>query len=240
MSFIAALKSPDPAALAFAISILLVSDLWVRVHTPPNPTPTSSKEKDRIGGLTGPIFLFTRRASVRLVGIYHAILGLTYPPAPSTICPKPENLSSYLFTWNRYTAVCILLILVAAPIRLLCFAQLGPNFTFRLDTPKKLVTTGLYAWVQHPSYTANVTVILATAALLLRKDGVAACWLPKSIVTGERFGTALRIAPWILGFFVVYALSVRVRDEEAMLKKTFGEEWEMYHKKTKRFVPYVF
>lgn len=82
--------------------------------------------------------------------------------------------------------------------------------------------------------------MLSNAALLFRKDGVVACWLPKSIVDGERFGTALRILPWLLSFFLVYALSIRVKDEETMLKKTFGGEWEVYHKKTKRFIPGVF
>lgn len=32
----------------------------------------------------------------------------------------------------------------------------------------------------------------------------------------------------------------RVTEEEMMLKKTFGKEWEDWHKKTKRFIPGVF
>jgi protein-S-isoprenylcysteine O-methyltransferase Ste14 len=35
-------------------------------------------------------------------------------------------------------------------------------------------------------------------------------------------------------------LRKRVREEETMLKKTFGNEWEPWHARTKRFVPGVF
>jgi protein-S-isoprenylcysteine O-methyltransferase Ste14 len=32
----------------------------------------------------------------------------------------------------------------------------------------------------------------------------------------------------------------RVKEEEMMLKSTFGKEWEVWHAKTKRFVPGLF
>ncbi len=38
----------------------------------------------------------------------------------------------------------------------------------------------------------------------------------------------------VIGFCV---LAIRVRDEEALLKTTFGTEWEEYHRRTKRFIP---
>lgn len=59
---------------------------------------------------------------------------------------------------------------------------------------------------------------------------MAACWLQKSIVDGEKFGMVFRIG-YLLAVVVGYwALAKRVRDEEAMLKRTFGTEWEEYHK----------
>jgi protein-S-isoprenylcysteine O-methyltransferase Ste14 len=225
---------------SLAAAILLAINLTVRCHTPPNPNPTTRKEKDGVGALTGPLFLFTRRATVYAFGIYHAFICLSYPSPPAIICRKPENLSPHLFTWNTHTIVCIVMILIAAPIRLMCFQQLGPNFTFRLDTPRKLVTTGLYSWVQHPSYTTNIIVVLANFALFERRDGVAACWLPKSVVSGEKFGTTLTVGSWVMVVIACYVLSVRIRDEEEMLKRTFSKEWGAYHKKTKRFIPYVF
>jgi protein-S-isoprenylcysteine O-methyltransferase Ste14 len=35
-------------------------------------------------------------------------------------------------------------------------------------------------------------------------------------------------------------LVVRVRDEERMLRGSFGKEWEVWHTKTGRFIPGVF
>lgn len=69
---------------------------------------------------------------------------------------------------------------------------------------------------------------------------MAACWLPKVVADGERFGAALTIGAWAMRVIVICMLSIRVRDEEAMLEKTFGKEWEVYNAKTKRFIPFVF
>lgn len=239
-SVIKAFASADRLSLSLAAAILLITYLTVLVFTPPN-IPTASREQyDRIGPLTGPVFLWTRRATLGFFGFYHAFICLNYPPSLSSICPRPENLNPKLFTWSTYSIVCIVLVLVAAPIRLVCFRQLGPNFTFRLATPGKLITTGLYSWAQHPSYTTNIIVAVANFALIERHDGVAGCWLPESLVSSEKLGTVLTVGSWTMVAIACYALFVRIRDEEAMLKRTFGEEWEAYHKKTKRFVPFVF
>jgi protein-S-isoprenylcysteine O-methyltransferase Ste14 len=42
-----------------------------------------------------------------------------------------------------------------------------------------------------------------------------------------------------LELVMVFALGVRVREEEEMLSSAFGEEWEEYARKTKRFIPFV-
>lgn len=83
----------------------------------------------------------------------------------------------------------------------------------------------------------------ANIAMLLRLDGVLGCVLPTWVV---RFGMgSTGIGPWsvllvvfsILGAFGVW---IRVKDEEAMLKKEFGKDWEEYHWRTGRFIPGVF
>ena len=69
-------------------------------------------------------------------------------------------------------------------------------------------------------------------------DGAAACVLPALIV---RQGWWLN---GVLGVWLIWMMTkliyIRVGDEEAMLKDAFGEEWEEYHRKTKRFIPGVF
>lgn len=167
---------------------------------------------------------------------YHAFLVL-YPPATSSfLCPHPSQLDKKYFTWNTYTASFIVLIFTAAPIRLLAYAQLGQNFTFTLAKPKGLVKTGLYKYVRHPSYPPLVACHLGTGALLMRWGATFGCWLPSWLAQFRRLDVGL------LGFLVVattLALSIRVREEEEMLRSEFGEEYEKYAKKTKRFIPFV-
>jgi protein-S-isoprenylcysteine O-methyltransferase Ste14 len=53
----------------------------------------------------------------------------------------------------------------------------------------------------------------------------------------------LRVWPTLLviiGVFGLFGVGTRVKDEEAMLKREFGREWEEYHRKTKRFIPGIF
>jgi len=133
-----------------------------------------------------------------------------------------------------------LLILTFGPLRLLCYYTLGPNFTFQLATPGRLTTIGLYAYLQHPSYTFQIIVLLAYTFLTLRRDGAVGCWLPGWVVESEQIGIGIKAA---LGMGLVgglWGLAIRVRDEERMLRERFGREWEDWHKRTKRFVPGVF
>ncbi|KAF8860388.1 hypothetical protein BDZ45DRAFT_588470, partial [Acephala macrosclerotiorum] len=156
------------------------------------------------------------------------------------LCPRPSNLSPQLFTWNLHTILCIALILISGQILLLSFNKLGPTSNFQLTTPKKLITTGLYSWLQHPSYTATFVIVLTNGALFQRPNGVAACWLQKSIRPTLENGRLIGGLTYLLAAVVgCWALAKRVRNEEAVLKRTFGTEWEEYHKRTKRFIPGV-
>jgi protein-S-isoprenylcysteine O-methyltransferase Ste14 len=79
---------------------------------------------------------------------------------------------------------------------------------------------------------------VGNAMFLLRVDGMVACFLP---------GWVVRQAWWVnwvlLGLNIgmgTWGTAVRVKAEEEMLRRTFGGEWEGWHKKTKRFVPGLF
>jgi len=174
---------------------------------------------------------------VFLIGLYHAIICFTYPTPPSMLCPNPTNLSPQLFTWNIHTILCITSLLICGQVLLRSFIELGPSSNFQVEVPRQLVTTGLYSWAQHPSYTATFVIFLTNGAMILRRDGVAACWLQKSIVDGERLGMVLQTGYLFAAVVGGWMLATRVGDEEALLKTTFGTEWEVYHKRTKRFIP---
>lgn len=226
---------PDAQAATLAACVLVAGYLSYKCWTPPNPAPPTPYQGDRVGRwIISQSSLDGRRGFAIVFWLSRVALTLTYPHPPKLLCPHPENLSPDHFTWSPYIILCLSLIFVAAPIRLLAFAQLGNSFTFRLARPQTLITTGLYAYVQHPSYVTNMIVLLVNLVMMLAPGGQAGCWLPSVVM--QWMGVVLLV----LGGIAVWGMSVRVRDEEEMLRKEFGREWELYHAKTKRFLPVLF
>lgn len=228
---------PDLEALSLSVCILIATYTTYLCGTPPNPTPYNSTKRDSLQTAVSPLALFVRRFANVFLGISHAYLCLTYPSPQPLLCPNPSNLAPYLFTWTPYSAIFIAIILGGSFIRLWAFSALGPNFTFRLAEPKKFITSGLYKYAQHPSYTGKALIICANLALIQRPDGIVGCWLPKGFVEAKLLWRVL-CCLMMLGSISVFRK--RVKEEETMMKDTFGEEWESWHARTKRFVPGLF
>lgn len=218
-------------SISLSICTLLCTYTTYRCVKPPNPNPTIPNSKDRVRASANPTWIGFRTKLVILIGIYHAMLCLAGPNPPRAICPQYSNISSSLFHWNPHAAFCISLILLAGRIRLLAYKQLGLDFIFTVHKPKELITTGLYHYVQHPSYAGLIALMIANRMLFERLDGVAACFLPKWIVNLRWIWMTLMIAK-TLGW-----AALRIRDEETMMKATFGKEWEDYNTRTKRMIP---
>lgn len=116
--------------------------------------------------------------------------------------------------------------LFGALLRRHCYRVLGRQFTFELGIRKdhKLVTTGPYAMVRHPSYTGGFLAV----------TGIALCHLSSGSWLVECSGLMLDSwlvwsSVWLLGFVVVVAgLMTRVQKEDAMLKKQFKEQWDQW------------
>lgn len=88
-------------------------------------------------------------------------------------------MNTALISWSAATSVPLALILcVGVPIRLVSYASLGKNFTFDLAVPDRLITDGIYQYVQHPSYTGTLVLLFSNTMLLLRIDGALSCWIP--------------------------------------------------------------
>lgn len=101
--------------------------------------------------------------------------------------------------------------------------------------PDRLTTTRLYYYVQHPSYTGLMVLLVCNAALSLRIDGVLSCWIPPRWYRGLR-KAHLVLAP--VGLAVLcFGVWTRVREEERMMWARFGVEWEHWHAQTARFIP---
>ena len=97
--------------------------------------------------------------------------------------------------------------------------DLGKNWSVTLEVREdhQLVTQGVYAHVRHPMY-ASFLLWGVTQALL--------------------------IPNWIAGFAGLAAVlalyAVRQSREEAMMRDTFGAEYDAYSARTKRLIPCIF
>ncbi|KPF43813.1 protein-S-isoprenylcysteine O-methyltransferase [Rhizobium sp. AAP43] len=97
--------------------------------------------------------------------------------------------------------------------------DLGTNWSVTLEVREghRLVTQGVYAHVRHPMYASFMLWGIAQALL---------------------------IPNWIAGFAGLVAVlalyCVRQSREEAMMRETFGAEYDAYCVRTKRLVPGVF
>jgi len=228
---------PDIGRISLTICIFLGTYTTFLCGRPPNPTPYNSKEADSMKFAVTPSTLLIRSSISVTLGILHAILCLTYPSPPPLLCPNPSFLNPSIFTWTFRSIFAVTIIHFGSAVRLYAFRTLGQNFTFRLAKPKAFITSGMYRYVQHPSYTGRALNIFGNLILLQTPGGVVGCWLPSWIVSATPLWSALLI------FFAggtVWVTRKRVSEEEAMMKEAFGDEWEIWHKKTSRFVPCLF
>ncbi|KAK3689397.1 hypothetical protein B0T22DRAFT_461444 [Podospora appendiculata] len=214
--------------------------------TPPNPaTESIPKTGDflRTVGVTSNHGANLFVAPLSILALHACALAYFYPARPLPrwiLLHGAENgLNRNLITWSPATAVPLALLLcVGIPLRLIAYSSLGKNFTFALAEPDRLTTTGVYRFVQHPSYVGLVALFLGHAALVYRIDGVLSCWIPSRwYPTARRLGwLALPVGLLVLATGVW----TRVVQEERMLAEEFGGEWERWHARTARFVPGVF
>nr|VWO95730.1 C-24(28) sterol reductase [Ganoderma boninense] len=124
-------------------------------------------------------------------------------------------------------------------LRTRCYRELGRLFTFELSIRDnhKLVTTGPYAFLRHPSYLGVYLIIAGNITLLASKGS----WYVESGLWSTVWGGGIRWSA--VGFLlsIVLRLYLRVDEEDRMMRKEFGKEWEEWAKKTPyRLIPFVY
>ncbi|KAG2069497.1 hypothetical protein BDR04DRAFT_1021394 [Suillus decipiens] len=120
-----------------------------------------------------------------------------------------------------------------------CYRTLGQFFTFQLSVRKghHIVTTGPYAVIRHPSYTA--AFIQITGILILY--GSPTSWLRRSGVL-DIPGFKLAVVAWLAQItLLTINLMCRVNQEDEALRLAFGDEWERWAKVVRyRLIPGVY
>ena len=103
-------------------------------------------------------------------------------------------------------------------LRVWSVRTLGQYFTYvvRVSSDQKVVETGPYRWVRHPSYTGGA-------------------------LTGIGIGLSLRygLAPAIIGAAVLASYLIRIGVEERALAEGIGEPYRAYMTRTKRLIPFL-
>lgn len=155
------------------------------------------------------------------------------------------------------------LLTVSAVGRIWCYRTLGKQFRFEVSLQEKhrLVTSGPYAFLRHPSYLMLYGSYIGSVGMMVVKGTwMRECFLQASgatfvsVIGGEQgVGSLLRftvtkyamlsfVGAWIVA--IVYcerSLAARSLSEDDVLKKEFGKEWVEYARRVPwRMLPFVY
>lgn len=123
------------------------------------------------------------------------------------------------FRFDVFTTIGLLLLFSGTVFRIWSIRTLGRYFTATVQTQtnQKIITTGAYGIIRHPSYLGGFLAGVGSATLLHAYIGI--------IVSA----TVMFAAYWY-----------RIRVEEEALVKEFGEEYRSYQKETKKLFPFLY
>ncbi|EPE24695.1 prenyl cysteine carboxyl methyltransferase, putative [Glarea lozoyensis ATCC 20868] len=228
-----------PSSLSLTCALIYSTYLSYLCIVPPNPPPQNPHKTDRLNRVAA-LHSTAQNHNILILLIllwtYHLTL-LLFPGTAPYICLNPDLLNPSLFTWSVRSTLYIIAVCTSSWIRLASFRGLGKEFTFTLAVPKKLITSGVYAWVQHPSYIGLVGLRIVDALFVMRFDGVAACVLPRKLVGVPYLSEIVAV---VMMAALGKLIWMRILDEEEMMRGEFGDEWERWHGRTARLIPGVF
>ncbi|CAO3574577.1 unnamed protein product [Mortierella alpina] len=238
---------------------------------PPASSKTTSPKKDKIkdeGFLTraGHLHLFCTlfsAATILQTVVYISLMIF----ARNFDMPAVHQLQD-LKVWHGLVTLAAL---AGCALRKWSFVTLDRFFTYQLTirSGHKLVQTGPYKYLRHPSYTGAILNSTSTFILLwyqglwdvasiciLRMASFAAfhlrladiplvntaieVFLDPFVATGSPLGIDPRF--WMVAQFAISIgmMVRRINNEEAMLKEHFGAEWDAYASKRWRLIPFLY
>ncbi|KAH7885644.1 hypothetical protein F5I97DRAFT_1810689 [Phlebopus sp. FC_14] len=210
--------------------------------TPPNKTPSKGRyHTEEAFVLQIAPFMFKvhtfclwMSAAFEAVSVFNHYIGSSLSPAFSahvdaTFCPgsRPQGVLTPTFLLG------VMLVALGTFIRVRCFRELGQLFTFDLTIhpEHKLVTSGFYQYVRHPSYSGSMLLIMGLTLSHLTGGS----WAVECSVLGPISSKVLWAVWWIWSISVATSRAVA---EDHELQKLFGSQWDSYAANVKSwFVP---
>lgn len=159
------------------------------------------------------------------------LIRLTVPPTYDAVSGTCADRISF----NVFALVGCLLSLGGMGIRLWCYQALGRLFTFELALlpNHKLITTGPYAFVRHPSYTGGLLALAGMTIANISKGS----WAYECGFVSSWWGIGWGM---VVGFSTIVVVE-RCPREDRLLREAFTEEWDGWKERVRwRMVPWVY
>ncbi|KAI0632236.1 hypothetical protein C8Q77DRAFT_1158894 [Trametes polyzona] len=225
---------------------LLLAVLWAHKISYSSPNPfvakkNNSKEGEMVGCVRIMRPAWARKASktvTRIVVLSEivAILAWHLSSSASTytlsvLDHDPSGSGAGRIRITPTFALGWMLIIAGGLVRLACYRTLGKHFTFEvtIQDDHRLVTTGPYSIVRHPSYTAMAMVVLGTIVASFGPGS----WLSECGILAAPVGKLFALV-WVVDMLYVPAVMVflRVAKEDGLLRKEFGGAWDEWARRT--------
>ncbi|KAF8230947.1 hypothetical protein L208DRAFT_1279757 [Tricholoma matsutake] len=209
-------------------TIAVIASLHV-THTTPNPTSEGEGKRVAEGWIRIPHFVLISKYLFWIIGMAEIVVVIANNTKG---LPISQRVLASLVVGGaadqiRMTPLFVFWSVIAALGgwgRSKCYDQLGKQFTFEVNIREdhKLVTTGLYSVVRHPSYAAGTMAIIGTTFFHASRGS----WLRESGVLDTMIGKILAYSIIISTFTMLPMIKARWEREDKELKKEFGKQWD--------------
>ncbi|KIK94942.1 hypothetical protein PAXRUDRAFT_417269 [Paxillus rubicundulus Ve08.2h10] len=225
--------------------------------TPPNARPPSGELRKQVGWeLVIPRVAMLLRALLWSWALLECV-GLF---AATDYCPPglsqsivhhlvrsgdPQRTLTHISSLTPTFLVGSVLSIFGSFLRIHCYGTLGSMFTFELSIRKehKLITSGAYAIVRHPSYTGGLGTGIGLFLCILSPNLLIVALSSLFPDSDSKIGMTNVLRCTCVSVFVGLSLGLvhRMNNEDAMLEKNFGEEWKEWARRVPyRLIPWVY